>query len=120
MLIKTLYPNETPSFITIKQAAMIKILFIWVLLLFASCFNKDSNTSETEPLNQRINLLEQRIDSLIRDMNTNSTGLNSKGVDSSLSSRTVPQVNRCQAITKKGTQCKRKAKNSGYCWQHEG
>lgn len=28
--------------------------------------------------------------------------------------------NRCQAITKKGTQCKRKAqKGSEYCWQHQ-
>ncbi len=28
---------------------------------------------------------------------------------------------RCQATTKKGTQCKRNAKpGSGYCWQHGG
>jgi hypothetical protein len=27
---------------------------------------------------------------------------------------------RCQAITKKGLQCKRKAKSNGYCWQHGG
>ena len=31
------------------------------------------------------------------------------------------QPGRCQAITKKGTQCKRKAKpGSKYCWQHGG
>ena len=26
----------------------------------------------------------------------------------------------CQAVTKKGTQCSRKAKSNGYCWQHGG
>jgi hypothetical protein len=27
---------------------------------------------------------------------------------------------RCQAITKKGTQCSRAARSGGYCWQHGG
>src|SRR5258705_10047388 len=27
---------------------------------------------------------------------------------------------RCQAITKKGTQCSRSARSNGYCWQHSG
>lgn len=27
---------------------------------------------------------------------------------------------RCQAPTKKGTQCKRSARSGGYCWQHGG
>ena len=26
----------------------------------------------------------------------------------------------CQAVTKKGMQCSRKAKSNGYCWQHGG
>jgi hypothetical protein len=29
------------------------------------------------------------------------------------------QIVRCQAITKKGTQCKRVAESNGYCWQHK-
>jgi len=32
---------------------------------------------------------------------------------------TEKQVARCQAITKKGTQCKRIALSNGYCWQHQ-
>lgn len=28
--------------------------------------------------------------------------------------------NRCQATTKKGSQCKRNARSGGYCWQHGG
>jgi hypothetical protein len=35
--------------------------------------------------------------------------------------RTEATSVRCQAITKKGTQCKRNAKpGSNYCWQHGG
>ena len=98
---------------------MRKSLFICPLL-FASCFNNDISNSKTELLTQRIIHLEQRIDSLISDMNTNSARSNNKSNDSSLSYGTFPQMKRCQAITKKGTQCKRKAKNDGYCWQHAG
>jgi len=83
---------------------MTKIFTICILLLFGSCFNTDSSTNETKLMNKRITRLEQRIDSLIGHGNTNSTESN----------------NRCQAITKKGTQCKRKARNKGYCWQHGG
>jgi hypothetical protein len=98
---------------------MRKIIFICLSVLFASCLNKGVR-NETEMLNQRITFLEQKIDSVISDMNTNSTALNNRNGDSSLFYGTVTQMNRCQALTKKGIQCKRKAKNSGYCWQHEG
>lgn len=30
-----------------------------------------------------------------------------------------PSENRCKAITKKGTQCSRKATSGSYCWQHQ-
>jgi len=99
---------------------MRKIFLICGLLLFAYCLHTDSNTSDSELLNQRITHLEQKIDSLISDINTNSMVSDNKSGDSSLSYRTILQMNRCQAITKKGTQCKRKAKNDGYCWQHAG
>jgi len=98
---------------------MTKIFMICGLLLFVSCSHNDKNNNETQLLNQRIIHLEQKIDSLISDLNTNSVVSNNKSDHTSLSSSTIPQMNRCQAITKKGTQCKRKAKN-GYCWQHEG
>lgn len=36
-------------------------------------------------------------------------------------SKSDSEYRQCQAITKKGTQCKRKAKpGSNYCWQHGG
>ena len=98
---------------------MTKIFIICGLVLFASCSNNDKNNNETQLLNQRILHLEQKIDSLISDMHTNSIVADNKSGDTSLSYTTVPQMNRCQAITKKGTQCKRKTKNV-YCWQHEG
>lgn len=47
-------------------------------------------------------------------------------VESNLTPKPAPptrnvQSTRCQAITKKGTQCSRKAKpGSSYCWQHGG
>lgn len=36
------------------------------------------------------------------------------------SAKIMPAENRCKALTKSGSTCKRKANSSGYCWQHEG
>ncbi|MFT3979242.1 MAG: DUF5763 domain-containing protein [Ferruginibacter sp.] len=81
------------------------ILTICVSFLFSSCYYSDR---ETYYLNERITRLEQRIDSL--------TG--GRNVDPAEPGNYT--YSRCQAITKRGTQCKRKAKNNGYCWQHNG
>lgn len=35
-------------------------------------------------------------------------------------SRKKPSAGTCQALTKKGTQCSRKSRSGGYCWQHGG
>ena len=99
---------------------MTKMFIVCTLLVSAACSNNDKTNNEAQLLNQRILRLEQKIDSLISDMHTNSIVSNNKSGDSSLSSSTSLLTNRCQAITKKGTQCKRKVKNYGYCWQHEG
>jgi len=37
-----------------------------------------------------------------------------------ISSTTISYPLQCQALTKKGTQCKRNARSGGYCWQHGG
>lgn len=96
------------------------IFYICLPLLLLSCFNKGKTTGEMDQLNQRITSLEQRIDSLISSRNINSVGLNNMN-NSGISSYNIsPQSVRCLAMTKKGTQCKRKAKNNGYCWQHGG
>jgi hypothetical protein len=77
-------------------------------LLLLSCFNTNRETVEMDQLNQRILHLEQRIDSLTGGGNASSIG----------SGNTLCEPDRCQGITRKGTQCKRKARISGYCWQH--
>lgn len=94
------------------------IAAICLSLLLFSCINKDRETVEMDQLNRRIILLEQRIDSLIR--NANSIRLNNTNSPNTASHSTLLNFGRCQAITKKGTQCKRKAKNNSYCWQHGG
>jgi len=98
-----------------------KIIFSCLgLLLFSSCFDARNNNSEIDRLNQRITVLEQRIDSLISDRNANPIGLNNITSSNKTSYSTPRGTGRCQAMTKKGTQCKRKGKNNGYCWQHGG
>lgn len=77
-------------------------LCLWLL----SC----STTNPEERFDQRITRLEQRLDSL--------TGTNSAYPNGSYSLDPDWKNNRCQAITKRGKQCKRKAKYKGYCWQH--
>lgn len=96
------------------------ITIICLSVLFFSCSYEDRKAGEIDQLKQRITSLEQRIDSLINNRNINLGGFNN-GNNSSISSYSIPpQSVRCRAMTKKGTQCKRKAKNNGYCWQHGG
>lgn len=85
--------------------------------LFVSCLNTSPNDAQTAALKQRITLLEQRIDSLI-STNSSSNRITKTG-SNGISYSAVRMTNRCLAITKKGTQCKRTAKNN-YCWQHGG
>ena len=97
------------------------IYVIALSLLLFSCFNKNYEREEIDRLNHRIALLEEKIDALISGRNLNSiTRSNNISSSSTRSYSTPTQNGRCQAITKKGTQCKRKAKNNGYCWQHGG
>lgn len=82
---------------------------ILLCIICCSCADTDSKTNE---LNQRITRLEQRVDSLTNTKATNSSDYTNKS--------TIAENDRCQGITKKGAQCKRKAKSNGYCWQHGG
>jgi hypothetical protein len=59
-----------------------------------------------------------RVGSLIR--NSNKIKLTNINNSDSTSYSIRRQSVFCQAITKKGTRCKRKAKSNGYCWQHGG
>lgn len=82
---------------------------LFLSLLLCSCDTTDSGTNE---LNQRVTRLEQRMDSLTNTKHENAGGY--------IKQRATSRNDRCQGITKKGTQCKRKAKMNGYCWQHGG
>jgi len=87
-----------------------KVLSVILLcIICCSCSDTDSKTNE---LNQRVTRLEQRMDSLTNTKNENAGGY--------MNQRATSQNDRCQGITKKGAQCKRKAKTNGYCWQHGG
>lgn len=94
------------------------ILSCCLAILLVSCLNTSRNNLQTAELNQRITLLEKRIDSLIRSTNSASIRITTTG-NSGIAYGTTRKTNRCLAITKKGTQCKRSAKNN-YCWQHGG
>jgi hypothetical protein len=95
------------------------MFMISTLVVLTSCFNSNTNANEINQLNLRITRLEQRIDSLISIRH--STSIESNNIYNSYPApyASVKRMNRCQAITKKGTQCKRNAKSRGYCWQHE-
>lgn len=82
---------------------------ILLCIICCSCSDTDSKTNE---LNQRVIRLEQRIDSFTQTKTEISGDYTNTG--------TSKENSRCQGITKKGTQCKRKAKTNGYCWQHGG
>jgi len=75
------------------------IFNICLCILCISCFNK---SREKDQLNQGV-VLEQKMDSMNGGGRSNAA---------------VPRSNRCQAITKRGKQCKRKAQRNSYCWQH--
>jgi len=76
------------------------IFNIFLCIVCISCFNK---SREKDQLNPKVIVLEQKMDSMNGGGKSNAA---------------VPRSNRCQAITKRGKQCKRKAQHSSYCWQH--
>ncbi len=93
-----------------------KSLFtICLSLLLISCNTRDR---EIDQLNQRIARLEQRVDSLLSNRNAGPVGLNN--IKSAAAASYSTTSTRCQALTKKGSQCRRKGNNNSNCWQHGG
>ncbi len=98
-----------------------KILFSCLALFFlTSCFNTDNSNIDTDRLNLRITMLEQRLDSLLNARGTKPFALSKKENREPVSYDRSQASWRCQATTKKGTQCKRSARSNSYCWQHGG
>lgn len=89
---------------------MRNILLLILVSLLYSCHHVNTNAQELKQMNERITRLENKLDSLTHATNTSPGSIKNMGA--------IWQTNHCAAITKKGTQCKRKAKSNGYCWQH--
>jgi len=100
-----------------KSKSRMPSYIVGILITLTSCFNSNTNTAEISRLNLRITELEQKVDSFVNARNTYSTGSNKESNDT-IAYGTVQKTNRCQAITKKGRQCKRVSDGDGYCWQH--
>lgn len=94
------------------------IVIICLASLFFSCSDQGKEIENMHQLNQRINELEKRIDSLIADRNMNLIALSNTNNSNAAIKSAFLGVPRCQTITRKGTQCRRKARNNNYCWQH--
>lgn len=121
-------------------------LLLCISTLLSSCFMSDS--AEINSMKVEINSLKIRVDSLEHQNKSENLAINKENTwfkpqkiksvpthtsapslpDASLPIYSAPQRSRyvaqtsaqCQAITKKGTQCKRSARSGGYCWQHGG
>jgi Family of unknown function (DUF5763) len=110
--------------------------YIFIASFFVSCNNNrvEKLESDVRELKQKVQVLENRVDSLsgggrkenillqsttpkkITTKTTTKTR-NSYGSSSSTKSNYSSQ---CMATTKKGTRCSRKSRSNGYCWQHGG
>lgn len=109
--------NSKGEYVFIKAFPMKKIITICMSFVIFSCGNR---REEIEELNQRLSRLEKIVASIV-----NASTVDPDTMKKTNNTRTGPyrsaiSNSRCQAITKKGSQCKRKAKNNGYCWQHGG
>ena len=91
--------------------------------------------NDTKELQLRVSRIEQRLDSLISALNNpklsdEKTAKKQQRTNAYIKSTPAPKKmaapqesytsGQCEAITKKGTRCSRKARSNGYCWQHGG
>lgn len=121
-----------------------------LIMFVSACFAcqqpiSDTSKHEIDALNSRIDALERKLDSLMAKEKEVPVVKKKKPKTTSPTQTALPVVStptssptassnynsqprrstqtysvRCQAITKKGTQCKRNARSGGYCWQHGG
>ncbi len=96
------------------------IIVICLSVLLFAFFNAGRDGEKIEELKHRIIRLESKIDSLVRDRNNRPVEFNSTYTFRDSAYNNLREMARCQALTKKGTQCKRKARNNSFCWQHGG
>jgi Family of unknown function (DUF5763) len=126
-----------------------KYTFILLMLVYNAigCTSPDNasvNGAHIQALDQRITLLEGRIDQLseqisklhlAKNYSNKKQSKRAEGISllvapvrpvenqahvSSMNNERTYSDYQCAAITKKGTRCKRTARSNGYCWQHGG
>ena len=123
-----------------NRSNMKNILLPLCLCLFLACRNDAADTSLHQKINDleyRITLLENQLPlrqgSSLNNVTDNApAGTTSNNIQAAPpGGSNEPAHNndetpkhvyspRCQAITKKGSQCKRNARSGRYCWQHRG
>ena len=99
------------------------IVTLALSIVCCSCFQATRDAGNIRQMEERITTLEQRLDALTGQTTGSTSSINtftSGTSGSSHSSGSSTYSGRCQATTKKGSQCSRKAKGGGYCWQHGG
>lgn len=136
MAVKMQYKNNS-ALQSLKYITM-RILICFILVVLVSSCTDDTRIAslqtEVDQLSSQISLLQNRLDSFTLHDPEIKTKLKKRGQSSDLKTTTQASSysssqytppnkitvysGRCQATTKKGTQCKRSAKYGGYCWQH--
>lgn len=101
---------------SVKEAAIHILLF----LLTISCVYIYHQSERPEPIAYKSGSTENAITQGLLSVNYPAAAkqVPTKTVAPPVKKYKVPMEERCQAITKKGTQCKRRAQADGYCWQH--
>lgn len=108
---------------------------------FFSCNENRGETNEYYDIQHEVHVLSIRVDSLIAAINEKSNGETLTKKRPSKPKKTIYPISaptnyapnsrktvssqysysgQCQAITKKGYRCSRRARSNGYCWQHGG
>jgi hypothetical protein len=115
--------NKPPK----KMSKKILLIFLCLLISFAGIYivlKYDSSTeipyknAKTKTVRQEDAAHGAKTDSLIAHSNESAVAPTNANKKKIFLPTIVLDSSHCLAITKKGTQCKRKAKTNGYCWQH--
>ncbi len=105
---------------------MRRLIYFLLVTFFSSCNNDkiDKIESELTEIKQSLLRIEyllgngKKLDNLPAE--SSQEFKNSYENTYNLPKKYASPNGRCNAITKKGTQCSRTAKSGGYCWQHGG
>jgi hypothetical protein len=117
--------NKSPKKIRKKTlliflCLLISFVGIYIFRKYYSSTEIPYKNANTKTVPQEDTAHRPKTDSLIVHKNDNAVAPTNANKKKAYSPTIILDSNHCLAITKKGTQCKRKAKTNGYCWQHGG